>query len=94
MDIICSQSHDAGIETGLEVHSDLVVENRKEQKYNSRETSYDRRTKKLISDLCYDFDLKYDIFPDTQFISEDELKNGIRGKHPVFQIAINEGLHA
>ena len=57
-------------------------------------TSYDRKTKKSISDLCYDLDLKYDIFLDTQVISEDELKNGIRGKHPVFQIAINEGLHA
>jgi len=56
--------------------------------------NYDRKTKKLISDLCYDFDLKYDIFLDTQIISEDELKNGIRGKHPVFQIAIKEGLHA
>jgi len=38
--------------------------------------------------------LKYDIFLDTQVISEDELKNGIRGKYPVFQMAINEGLHA
>ncbi|MGV8138525.1 MAG: nucleotidyltransferase domain-containing protein [Mangrovibacterium sp.] len=56
--------------------------------------NYDRKTKKLISDLCYDFDLKYDIFLDTQIISEDELKNEIRGKHPVFQIALKEGLHA
>lgn len=56
--------------------------------------NYDRKTKKRISDLCYDFNLKYDIFLDTQIISEDELKNGIRGKHPVFQIAIKEGLHA
>jgi hypothetical protein len=40
------------------------------------------------------FDLKYDIFLDTQIISEEELKNGIRGKPPVFQIAIKEGLHA
>lgn len=57
-------------------------------------TDYDRKIKKLINDLCYDFDLKYDIFLDTQIISEDELKNGLRGKHPVFQIAIKEGLHA
>lgn len=57
-------------------------------------TNYDRKIKKLINNLCYDFDLKYDTFLDTQIISENELKNGIRGKHPVFQIAIKEGLHA
>jgi predicted nucleotidyltransferase len=57
-------------------------------------TDYDRKTKKLINNLCYDLDLKYDIFLDTQIISEYELKNGLRGKHPVFKIAIKEGLHA
>ncbi len=55
---------------------------------------YDRKTKRTINDLCYDLDLKYDIFLDTQIISENELKNGIRGKHPIFKIAIKEGLHA
>lgn len=55
---------------------------------------YDRKTKRTINDLCYDFDLKYDIFLDTQIISADELKNGLRGKHPIFKIAIKEGLHA
>jgi len=55
---------------------------------------YDRKTKKMINDLCYDFDLKYDIFLDTQVISENELKNGLRGKHPVFRTAIKEGYHA
>ncbi len=55
---------------------------------------YDRKTKRAINDLCYDFDLKYDIFLDTRVISEDELKNGLRGKHPIFKIAIKKGLHA
>lgn len=57
-------------------------------------TSYDRKIQKLINDLCYDFDLKYNIFLDTQIISEFELKNSIRGKHPVFKNALKEGLHA
>lgn len=57
-------------------------------------TNYDRKTRKLISDCCYDYGLKYDIFLDNQVISEDELKNGIRGKHPVFQMAIKKGIHA
>mgnify|MGYP006299503389 CR=1 FL=1 len=51
-------------------------------------------TKKTINDLCYDFDLKYDIFIDTQIISEEELQSGLRGKHPLFQKALKEGLHA
>lgn len=57
-------------------------------------TEYNQKTKKIINGLCYDFDLKYDIFLDTQIISEFELKNGIRGKHPVFKTALKEGLHA
>jgi predicted nucleotidyltransferase len=55
---------------------------------------YDQKMKKTINGLCYDFDLNYDIFLDTQIISQAELKNSIRGKHPVFKAAIKEGLHA
>jgi len=57
-------------------------------------TDYDQKMKKLINGLCYDFDLNYDIFLDTQIISQSELKNSIRGKHPVFKAALKEGLHA
>lgn len=57
-------------------------------------TDYDQKMKKLINGLCYDFDLNYDIFLDTQIISKSELKNSIRGKHPVFKAALKEGLHA
>lgn len=58
------------------------------------DTDYNQKTKKIINGLCYDFDLNYDIFLDTQIISESELKNSIRGKHPVFKTALKEGLHA
>ena len=44
------------------------------------DTDYNQKTKKLINGLCYDFDLNYDIFLDTQIISKSELKNSIRGK--------------
>jgi predicted nucleotidyltransferase len=56
--------------------------------------SYDRKLQKVINNLCYDFDLKYSIFLDTHIISEFELKDGIRGKHPFFKNALKEGLHA
>ncbi len=55
---------------------------------------YTQKTKKIINGLCYDFDLKYDIFLDTQIISISELGNSIRGKHPIFKTALKEGLHA
>lgn len=57
-------------------------------------TNYDHKLQKLINNLCYDFDLKYNIFLDTQIISEFELKDGIRGKHPVIKNALKEGVHA
>lgn len=57
-------------------------------------TRYDRKLQKQINDLCYDIDLKYDIFLDTQVISEEELNNSPRGKHPVFRTAIKKGIHA
>lgn len=53
-----------------------------------------RITRRKINDLCYDIDLKYNIFLDTQIISKDELLHGIRGKHPIFRLAIKEGIHA
>ena len=58
------------------------------------DTDYTQKTKKIINCLCYYFDLKYDIFLDTQIISQSELNNSIRGKHPVFKTALKEGLHA
>lgn len=58
------------------------------------DTDYTQKTKKIINGLCYDFDLKYDIFLDTQIISISELENSIRGKHPIFKTALKEGLHA
>jgi predicted nucleotidyltransferase len=57
-------------------------------------TEDSRLIRKMINDLCYDFDLKYNIFLDTQIISEAELNHGLRGKHPVFKKAIREGFHA
>jgi predicted nucleotidyltransferase len=57
-------------------------------------TSYDRKIQKQINDLCYDFDLKYNIFLDTQIITEGEIGRSIRGKHPIFKNAIKEGVHA
>lgn len=53
-----------------------------------------RTIRRAISDLCYELDLKYNIFIDTQIISLQEVDHGIRGKHPVVINAIKEGIHA
>ncbi len=55
---------------------------------------YDRQIKRKINELCYEIDLKYDTFLDTQIISLNELKNSLRGKHPIFSNALKEGFHA
>jgi uncharacterized protein len=52
-----------------------------------------RNIRKRINDLCYDFDLKYNIFCDTKVISENELKHGIRGTHPFYKSVLKEGIH-
>jgi uncharacterized protein len=57
-------------------------------------TKDDLKTRKLVNDYCYDIDLKYNIFLDTQIISKEELNQGLRGKHPVFELAVKEGIHA
>ena len=56
-------------------------------------SDYNWKKKKEINNLCYEIDLKYDVFIDTQIISLDELQNSIRGKHPIFKNAIKEGYH-
>jgi len=53
-----------------------------------------RIIRRTINELCYEIDLKYDIFLDIQVITYNDLKNGILGKHPVIEDAIKEGVHA
>ncbi len=48
---------------------------------------------RLISDLCYEIDLKYNIITDTHVISEDEFAT-LRGKQPIFIYAIEKGYRA
>ncbi len=54
---------------------------------------YDRKYKEKILDIVYDFELKYDLFIDFKVISTQELKHSIRGKQPIFQDAIKQGVH-
>lgn len=53
----------------------------------------DWKTKREIYSLSYDIDLEYNIITDVHILSSDEV-NSLRGKQPVFQNAINEGIYA
>ena len=53
----------------------------------------DWKMKRMISDLCYDIDLKYNIITDTHLLTEKEVHT-LRGKQPIFQNAIENGIHA
>lgn len=53
----------------------------------------DWKCKRLISDICYEVELKYDIIIDSHILTETELST-IRGKQPIFVNAINNGIYA
>jgi predicted nucleotidyltransferase len=53
----------------------------------------DWQKKRIISDLCYDIDLRYNIITDTHVLAESEI-NSLRGKQPIFQNALKGGLYA
>jgi predicted nucleotidyltransferase len=53
----------------------------------------DWQYRKLISNCCYEIDLKYNIVTDTHILSESELKT-LRGKQPVFLNAVRKGIYA
>jgi uncharacterized protein len=52
----------------------------------------DWRLEREISDICYDIELKYGILTDTHLLSESDF-NTLRGKQPIFQNAIYQGLY-
>jgi predicted nucleotidyltransferase len=56
-------------------------------------SEYDYLYKRKIRDLCYEISLKYDVIVDSKIISLKDLKTS-EGKHPIYQDAINQGIHA
>ena len=53
----------------------------------------DWRLKRKISEMCYQLDLKYETFIDVHILGKDEL-NTLRGKQPIFQTALKNGIYA
>lgn len=51
------------------------------------------KLRRKISDYCYEIDLKYGIYTDVHILGEEEL-NTLRGKQPIFQTAIQNGIYA
>ena len=56
-------------------------------------SKHDWKIKERMMDLCYDIDLKYDIFIDVHLLAQEEL-NELRGKQPIFLNAIQNGIRA
>ena len=55
---------------------------------------YDRAYRSRITGAVYDLELEHDIFIDKKIISTNELHNTIKGKHPLYGIAIQQGIRA
>ena len=53
----------------------------------------DWKTRKKISELCYDIDLKFDIITDPHILGEAELSS-LRGSQPIFRKALSNGIYA
>ncbi len=53
----------------------------------------DWKLERLISDICYEIDLKHNIITDTHLLSETEF-NTPRGRQPIFVNALTQGYHA
>jgi len=49
--------------------------------------------KRKIRDFCFEISLKYDVIIDSKIISLKDL-NSPKGKHPLYQDAINQGIYA
>jgi predicted nucleotidyltransferase len=55
---------------------------------------YDWQYRHNIISAIYELELEHDVFIDAKIISELELHNTIKGKHPLFADAIREGIYA
>jgi len=55
---------------------------------------YDWKYKKRIIEVSFEIDLKYEILTDIKIISAAELGNSVKGLHPLYEEAINQGIYA
>lgn len=55
---------------------------------------YDWRMEQKIRYAMYSMDDEYDILTQTLVISENELASSLRGKQPIFQKALSQGIYA
>ena len=51
------------------------------------------KPRRKISDYCYEIDLKYEIFTDVHILGEEEPET-LRGKLPIIQTTIQQGIYA
>lgn len=57
------------------------------------QNDYDWKYKRLLSSLCFEISLKYDIIIDSKIISLNELHHTVKGIDPLYVDAIKDGIH-
>lgn len=57
-------------------------------------SDYDMEYQDRITAVLYEMELEYDIFIDTKIISATELRRTIKGRHPLYVDALQEGIYA
>jgi predicted nucleotidyltransferase len=83
IDVILFGSQLSGMDSAYSDYDILIVINEKNN----------WRIERMISDICYEIELKYGIITDSHILTENELTLP-RGKQPIFYNAINQGYHA
>ncbi len=56
--------------------------------------AYNWTYKNQLLDYAYDFQFSKDVFLDVHIISKDEIEHSMRGKQPIIQNAIKNGVYA
>jgi len=55
---------------------------------------YDWKIRNRIYDTLCEINMKYDILIDIHIISENEINTSLRGKQPIFENILNNGIYA
>jgi len=83
-DVILFGSHAKGIANEFSDYDICIV----------LKNDYDWKVCNIIYDALCEINMKYDILIDAHIISENEINTSLRGKQPIFENILNNGIYA
>ncbi|NCO54309.1 MAG: hypothetical protein COS14_07495 [Bacteroidetes bacterium CG02_land_8_20_14_3_00_31_25] len=83
-DVILFGSHAKGVANEFSDYDVCIV----------LKNDYDWKVCNIIYDALCEINMKYDILIDAHIISENEINTSLRGKQPIFENILNNGIYA